>query len=108
MRPVAYLLSLMLLGIGALAQDAAQQSSNDPSDAKTRPGVRVPLSDEEFASSLAAEDNTCYTMRTYFFRPSEDGTVEPAGMTTCVKSNQRALKRAQKEFSPEPSVRLVH
>jgi hypothetical protein len=108
MKLVAYLLSVMLLGIGALAQNAAKQPSKDPSPIKTPAPVLASMSDDELAS-LADENNTCYTIRAYFFRQSEDGTLEPAGMTTCVKSSQRALKRAQKNpANSKPEVRLVH
>ena len=108
MKPVAYLLSVMLLGIVALAQNAAKQPSKDPSPAKTSPAAPASMSDDELAS-LADESNTCYTIRAYFFRQSENGTLEPAGMTTCVKSSQRALKRAQKTPAKgKPEVRLVH
>ena len=108
MKPAAYLLSLVLFAIGTLAQDAAKQPSKDTSSGKTSPVTRAPLSDDELGS-LSGENDTCYTIRAYLFRPSEDGGVEPAGMTTCVKSTQRALKRAQKRpAQARPDVRLVH
>ena len=107
MRPAAYFFCVMVLGIAALAQDAAKQPSKDPSSANASAAARVPVSDNDLAS--ASDNDTCYTIRAYFFRPSEDGGVEPAGMTTCVKSSQRALKRAQKrQAEPSPEVRLVH
>ena len=108
MKPSAYFISVVLLAIGTLAQDAAKQPSKDTSLGKTSPVTRAPLSNDELAS-LSGEDDTCYTIRAYLFRPSEDGGIEPAGMTTCVKSTQRALKRAQKRpVQAGPDVRLVH
>src|SRR5262245_43224987 len=109
MKPAAYLLTVLLLSVCALAQDSVkppppkEQLSSVPSG-----GLRFPLNDEE-QGTLMTGRNTCYTMRTYFFHQSEDGTMEPAGMTTCVKSSQRALKRAQKNpAESKPEVRLFH
>jgi hypothetical protein len=47
--------------------------------------------------------NTCYTMRSYFFRRQDGNAPVPAGMTTCTPAN--VLQ--QRQVSPRPSVRFV-
>jgi hypothetical protein len=47
--------------------------------------------------------NTCYTMRSYFFRRQDGQAPVPAGMTTCTPAN--VLQ--QRQVSPRPSVRFV-
>lgn len=47
--------------------------------------------------------NTCYTMRSYFFRRQDGQAPVPAGMTTCTPA--RVLQ--QREVSPRPEVRFV-
>ena len=47
--------------------------------------------------------NTCYTMRSYFFRRQDGQAPVPAGMTTCTPAS--VLQRWQ--VSPRPSVKLV-
>jgi len=47
--------------------------------------------------------NTCYTMRSYFFRQQDGNFPIPAGMSTCIPANvTRQLK-----VSPAPSVKFV-
>jgi len=106
MKPAAYLLTVLLLSALAIAADTPKQAqTNDKSAAAA--SATVPASRDEDLS--AKEDSTCYTIRAYFFRPSEDGRLEPAGMATCVPSNQRALKRAkQKPAKTSPLVLVNH
>lgn len=47
--------------------------------------------------------NTCFTMRSYFFRRQDGQAPVPAGMTTCTP----ASVLQQKQVSPEPDVKLV-
>ena len=47
--------------------------------------------------------NTCFTMRSYFFRRQDGQAPVPAGMTTCTPAS--VLQRRQ--VSPEPDVKLV-
>jgi len=47
--------------------------------------------------------NTCYTMRSYFFRRQDGQAPVPAGMTTCTPA--RVLQK--KQISPGPPVRFV-
>ena len=48
-------------------------------------------------------NNTCYTMRSYFFRRQDGQAPVPAGMTTCTPA--RVLQK--KQISPGPPVRFV-
>ena len=50
-----------------------------------------------------SQRNTCYTMRSYFFRRQDGQAPVPAGMTTCTP----ASVLQQRQVSPEPNVRLV-
>jgi hypothetical protein len=47
--------------------------------------------------------NTCYTMRSYFFRRQDGNAPVPAGMTTCTP----ASVLQQRQVSPRPSVKFV-
>jgi len=47
--------------------------------------------------------NTCYTMRSYFFRRQDGNAPVPAGMTTCTP----ASVLQQRQVSPLPRVQFV-
>lgn len=47
--------------------------------------------------------NTCFTMRSYFFRRQDGQAPVPAGMTTCTP----ASVLQQRQVSPAPDVKLV-
>jgi hypothetical protein len=47
--------------------------------------------------------NTCFTMRSYFFRRQDGQAPVPAGMTTCTP----ASVLQQRQVSPGPAVRYV-
>ena len=47
--------------------------------------------------------NTCFTMRSYFFRRQDGQAPVPAGMTTCTP----ASILQQRQVSPAPGVRFV-
>ena len=47
--------------------------------------------------------NTCFTMRSYFFRRQDGQAPVPAGMTTCTP----ASVLQQRQVSPAPKVKLV-
>lgn len=47
--------------------------------------------------------NTCFTMRSYFFRRQDGQAPVPAGMITCTP----ASVLQQRQVSPEPDVKLV-
>ncbi len=61
--------------------------------------------DDATARRLLEESrrNTCFTMRSYFFRRQDGQAPVPAGMTTCTP----ASVLQQKQVSPEPDVKLV-
>ena len=50
-----------------------------------------------------SQRNTCFTMRSYFFRRQDGQAPVPAGMTTCTPA--RVLQ--QRQVSPAPDVKLV-
>jgi hypothetical protein len=47
--------------------------------------------------------NTCYTMRSYFFRRQDGQTPVPAGMTTCTP----ASVSQQRQVASPPTVKFV-
>ena len=51
----------------------------------------------------ASRDNTCFTMRSYFFRRQDGQAPVPAGMITCTPA--RVLQ--QRRVSPVPELILV-
>ncbi|MGZ4855688.1 MAG: hypothetical protein ACXV96_10765 [Candidatus Angelobacter sp.] len=61
--------------------------------------------DDTRARKLMEESqrNTCYTMRSYFFRRQDGQAPVPAGMTTCTPANASR----QLQVSPGPRVRFV-
>ncbi len=60
--------------------------------------------DDLIGRKLAEKNrNTCFTMRSYFFRRQDGQAPVPAGMTTCTP----ASVLQQRQVSPEPNVRLV-
>lgn len=61
--------------------------------------------DHKTASQLLEESrrNTCYTMRSYFFRRQDGNAPVPAGMTTCTP----ASVLQQRKVSPQPGVKFV-
>ena len=69
------------------------------------PTVQQRKLDETQARKLVGESqrNTCYTMRSYFFRRQDGQAPVPAGMTTCTP----ASVLQQRKVSPVPSVRYV-
>ena len=62
-------------------------------------------SDEVIARLQLEESqrNTCYTMRSYFFRQQDGNPPVPAGMSTCIPANVTR----QLQVSPAPRVRFV-
>jgi hypothetical protein len=50
-----------------------------------------------------SQRNTCYTMRSYFFRRQDGHAPVRAGMTTCTP----ALVLQQRKVSPGPTVKYV-
>jgi hypothetical protein len=50
-----------------------------------------------------SQRNTCYTMRSYFFRRQDGQAPVPAGMTTCTP----ASVLQQRQVSPRPTVKFV-
>jgi hypothetical protein len=65
---------------------------------KLRPGN---MTSQELHQYL--QRNTCFTMRSYFFRRQDGQAPVPAGMTTCTP----ASVLQQRQVSPAPGVRLV-
>ena len=63
------------------------------------------LSNDATARKLIEESrrNTCYTMRSYFFRRQDGNAPVPAGMTTCTP----ASVLQQRQVSPRPNVKFV-
>jgi hypothetical protein len=64
---------------------------------------------QEFNQTMArklieeSQRNTCFTMRSYFFRRQDGQAPVPAGMTTCTP----ASVLQQKQVSPRPGVKFV-
>jgi len=50
-----------------------------------------------------SQRNTCFTMRSYFFRRQDGQAPVPAGMTTCTP----ARITQQRQVSPAPDVKFV-
>ena len=55
------------------------------------------------ASTVSRLSNTCFTMRSYFFRRQDGQAPVPAGMTTCTPAS--VLQKRQ--VSPAPKLELV-
>jgi hypothetical protein len=84
-----------------------QPQSNVAQDFRT---LQLPvMQHRQFDDSLGrklldqSRRNTCYTMRSYFFRRQDGQAPVPAGMTTCTP----ASVSQQRQVSPRPSVKFV-
>ena len=88
-----------------VATAAPQQKPPDVSQDFHHLKLPVMQLDKAMARSLMQESrrNTCYTMRSYFFRRQDGQAPVPAGMTTCTP----ASVLQQRQVSPEPNVRFV-
>jgi len=84
-----------------------QQPLNASQDFRTLqlPVVQHRQFDDSLGRKLLEESrrNTCYTMRSYFFRRQDGQAPVPAGMTTCTP----ASVLQQRKVSPRPEVRFV-
>lgn len=84
-----------------------QQSLNVSQDFLTTalPIMQHRQLDDAQRSKLIEESrrNTCYTMRSYFFRRQDGLAPVPAGMTTCTP----ASVLQQRQVSPRPTVKFV-
>lgn len=110
MKLAAYLLIVLLLSLSALAENNAKPAlADNERSPQVLPGRRIPLTDDE-AASLTTEKNTCYTIRAYLFERSQTtDTPRPAGMTTCVPHNPRALKRIEKKpVKSDPAIYVTY
>jgi len=69
------------------------------------PVIQHPHFDDAMGRKLLQESqrNTCYTMRSYFFRRQDGQAPVPAGMTTCTPAN--ILQ--QRQVSPAPRVMFI-
>jgi hypothetical protein len=69
------------------------------------PVIQHGQSDDAIAreSTEESQRNTCYTMRSYFFRRQDGQAPVPAGMTTCTPANM--LQKRQ--VSPAPRLMFV-
>ena len=88
-----------------VATAAPQQKPPDASQDFHHLKLPVMQLDKAMARSVMQESrrNTCYTMRSYFFRRQDGQAPVPAGMTTCTP----ASVLQQRQVSPEPNVRFV-
>jgi hypothetical protein len=97
-------LSIFLFVATAAPPQQAPDASQD-FRTLTLPAMQHWLIDNAAPRKLMDESrrNTCYTMRSYFFRRQDGQAPVPAGMTTCTPAN--VLQ--QRQVSPRPSVRFV-
>ena len=95
---------LFLAAAGAAPQ---QQKLNVFQDFRhlTLPVMQHRQIDNATAHRLLEESrrNTCFTMRSYFFRRQDGLAPVPAGMTTCTP----ASVLQQRQVSPAPGVKFV-
>lgn len=97
---------LSIFLISALA--APQQQPPDVSRNFSQlilPIMQYSQPDRHTANKLLEDSrrNTCYTMRSYFFRRQDGQAPVPAGMTTCTP----ASVLQQRQVSPAPQVKFV-
>jgi hypothetical protein len=97
-------LSLLLFVATAAPQQQPLNASQDFL-ASRLPAVQPAQPDLTIIPKVIDESrrNTCYTMRSYFFRRQDGQAPVPAGMTTCTP----ASVSQQRQVSPRPSVKFV-
>ena len=98
-------LSIFLFVATAAPQQQPLDVSQDFHHLKLPAMQHQQLDDHTIARKLIDESrrNTCYTMRSYFFRRQDGQAPVPAGMTTCTP----ASVLQQRQVSPGPNVRFV-
>jgi hypothetical protein len=97
-------LSLLLFVATAAPQQQPLNASQDFL-ASRLPAMQHPQPDLTIIPKVIDDTrrNTCYTMRSYFFRRQDGQAPVPAGMTTCTP----ARVSQQRQVSPRPSVKFV-
>jgi hypothetical protein len=78
--------------------DAVQGVQQKPPSVETQR-----LNNEKRRLTDSVRSNTCFTMRSYFFRRQDGQAPVPAGMTTCTPSSVLQQRRV----SPAPRVRFI-
>jgi hypothetical protein len=97
-------LSVFLFLATAVPQQKPPDVSQDFLHLKL-PVIQDTQFDDAMGRKLLQESqrNTCYTMRSYFFRRQNGQAPIPAGMTTCTPA--KILQ--QRQVAPAPRVRFV-
>ncbi len=97
-------LSVFLFFATAVPQQKPLDVSQDFLHLKL-PVIQHSQFDDAMGRKLLQESqrNTCYTMRSYFFRRQDGQAPVPAGMTTCTPANMLQ----QRQVSPVPRVMFV-
>lgn len=97
-------LSVFLFLATAVPQQKPLDVSHDFLHLKL-PVIQHSQFDDTMGRKLLQESqrNTCYTMRSYFFRRQDGQAPVPAGMTTCTPANMLQ----QRQVSPAPRVMFV-
>ena len=96
------LLLALLLSLTALALAQSNTAANNASS--TQSASVAPTLHHHVAPRARYEDQsddgTCYTMRTYYFERQDGNAPELKGMSTCTRTSQRDLKRAERDHPP--------
>jgi hypothetical protein len=97
-------LSIFLFVAAAAPQQKPLDVSQDFSSLKSSTMQQRELDDVTSRKFIPdARRNTCYTLRSYFFRGQDGQAPVPAGMTTCTP----ASVLQQRRVSPRPRLQLV-
>jgi hypothetical protein len=98
-------LSIFLFVATAAPQQQPLNVSQDFRSLQLPTMQHIQIIDDATARKLIEESrrNTCYTMRSYFFRRQDGNAPVPAGMTTCTP----ASVLQQRQVSPRPNVKFV-
>ncbi len=98
-------LSIFLFVATAAPQQQQLNVFQDFRSLKLPAAQHTQLSNDATSHKLIDESqrNTCYTMRSYFFRRQDGQAPVAAGMTTCTP----ASVLQQRQVSPGPTVRFV-
>jgi|SRR5689334_2502528 hypothetical protein len=98
-------LSILLFFATAAPQQDSTAAAQFPLQGKIALQQKLQLAQQLRSGNLdpQGQRNTCFTMRSYFFRRQDGQAPVPAGMTTCTPA--RVFE--QRQVSPAPKVRFV-
>ena len=94
MKSLSLALSLLLISAVASAGDTITKLRANLPKSAANADASAKNVDSRTAENTADDHDLCYSMRVYMFEAKDGESPRPKGVTTCVASNPRILKKA--------------